>query len=186
MFLTGQMARRYNLPMRTGGMRNGSKTTDSLSAYESVQTMLPAILSGGHFFLHSAGWLESGLSACFAKFLLDADQLIILQRLAGGLSISNDDFAFDAIQEVGPGGHFLGCAHTLERYASAFYVPETSDAGTYEQWTEEGSRDSLARASELVSAKLKAYEAPPLDEGIDEAMQAFIAKRKEVLPHSVE
>ncbi len=161
MFLTGQMARRYSLPMRTGGLRNGSKSTDSLSAYESMQTMLPAILSGGHYFLHSAGWLESGLSACFAKFLLDADQLTILQRMAEGLFVSDDEFAIDAIEEVGPGGHFLDCSHTLQRYASAFYVPETTDAGTFEQWIEEGSRDSLSRASELVSKKLEDY-VPPL------------------------
>ena len=186
MFLTGQMARRYNLPMRTGGLRTGSKSTDSLSAYESVQTMLPAILSGGHYFLHSAGWLESGLSACFAKFLLDADQLTILQRMAEGLSISADDFAFDAIEEVGPGGHFLGCSHTLQRYASAFYVPQTADSGTFEQWFEEGSRDSLARASELVEKTLEDYVAPPLDEGIDESLRAFIERRKETLPVGVE
>ena len=182
MFLTGQMARRYDLPMRTGGMRNGSKSTDALSAYEAAQTMVPAILSGGHYFLHSAGWLESGLSACFAKFLLDVDQLSILQRLAGGTRFTDDDFAFDAIQEVGPGGHFLGSAHTLQRYATAFFVPETADTGTYEQWSEEGSRDSLTRASELVVKKLEEYASPPLDEGVDEALRAYIAKRKEELP----
>jgi trimethylamine--corrinoid protein Co-methyltransferase len=102
-FLTGQMARRYGLPMRTGGMRTGSKATDALAASESVQTILPAILAGGRFFLHSAGRLESGLSACFAKFLIDADQVAVLQRLAAGMDFDGDAFALDAVKEIGPG-----------------------------------------------------------------------------------
>jgi trimethylamine--corrinoid protein Co-methyltransferase len=180
-FLTGQMARRYGLPMRTGGMRNGSKATDSQAAYESLQTMLPAILAGGNFFLHSAGWLESGLTACFAKFLLDVDQLTVLQRFAAGMAFDDQAFALDAVKEVGPGGHFLGCAHTLRHYATAFFIPETADQGTYEQWSEEGSRDSLARASTLVTEKLACYSTPSLDQAIDEELRAFIAKRKESL-----
>lgn len=185
MLLTGQMARRYGLPMRTGGMRNGSKATDSLSAAESMQTMLPAILAGGNFFLHSAGWLESGLSACFSKFMLDTDQLVVLQRLAKGMVFDDDAFAFDAVQEIGPAGHFLGCAHTLQHYATAFFTPETSEQTTYEQWSEEGSQDSLKRASELTKQKLKDYVAPPLDVAIDQELRAFIAKRKEALPKAM-
>lgn len=185
MFLTGQMARRYGLPMRTGGMRNGSKATDALAAYESLQTMLPAILAGGNYFLHSAGWLESGLSACFAKFLLDADQLTVLQRLAAGMTFDDDAFAFDAVAEIGPGGHFLGCDHTLQHYATAFFAPETAEQVTYEQWSEEGSHDSLSRASALAAKKLQEYVPPPLDPSTDEELHAFIAKRKEVLPDAV-
>lgn len=186
MFLTGQMARRYGLPMRTGGMRNGSKATDSLSAYESMQTMLPAILAGGNYFLHSAGWLESGLSACFSKFLLDTDQLTVLQRLARDMTFDDDDFAFDAVKEVGPGGHFLGCDHTLLHYSTAFFTPETAEQVTFEQWSEEGNRDSLSRASALVAKKLASYEAPSLDAVLDEELCAFIAKRKQELPDEIE
>ncbi|SHI58875.1 trimethylamine---corrinoid protein Co-methyltransferase [Shimia gijangensis] len=182
MFLTGQMARRYKLPMRTGGMRTGSKSTDSLAASESLQTMLPAILAGGNFFLHSAGWLESGLSACFAKFMLDTDQLTVLQRLARGMQFEAEDLAFEAANEVGPAGHFLGCEHTLRHYSTAFFTPETADLGTYEQWSEEGSQDALARASTLVTQRLADYEAPPLNEAIDEGLRDFVTRRKRELP----
>ena len=186
MFLTGQMARRYGLPMRTGGMRNGSKATDATAAAESLQTMLPAILAGGNFFLHAAGWLESGLSACFSKFVLDTDQLTVLQRLAAGMAFDDDAFALDTIGEIGPGGHFLGCDHTLQHYETAFFSAETAEQVTYEQWAEEGSEDALARASKLAGEKLRAYEAPPLDVAKDEELRAFIAKRKEELPGAVE
>ena len=184
-FMTGQLARYYGVPMRTGGMRTGSKAADAQAAYESMHTMFPAILAGGNFFLHSAGWLESGLSACFAKFVMDADQLVVLQRLVSGLNLSNDAFASDAIEEVGPGGHFFGCAHTLKQYENIFFMPETADQTTFESWQEEGSRDSYERASSIAAGKLESYEAPSLDEGIDEALRAFIARRKAELPDGI-
>ena len=178
MFLTGQLARRYELPMRTGGMRTGSKAPDAQAAYESTQTMLPSLLAGGNFFLHSAGWLESGLSACYAKFIMDADQLITIQRLTAGLGFSDEDFAIDTIDEVGPGGHYLGCAHTLERYRGANYMSEVANQMTYEQWSEEGSQLANERAIEIVKSKLASYKPPPLDQKVDDALLAFMNERK--------
>lgn len=185
-FLTGQMARRYNVPMRTGGMRNGSKTIDAQAAYESMQTMFPAILAGGHFFLHSAGWLESGLSACYAKFILDVDQLTVLQRLVQGLDLSADALAFDAVKEVGPGGHFLGSPHTLRYFDKAFFIPRSASNETYEQWLEMGSVEAPERARALAKEWLRAYEAPPLESGVGESIREFIDRRKRELPDTVQ
>ena len=185
-FLTGQMARRYKLPMRTGGMRHGAKALDVQAGFESLQTMLPAILAGGNFFLNSAGWMESGLSASFAKFMLDVEQLSILQRLTQGVSLTPADFAADAIAEVGPGGHFLGCQHTIDRYQTAFFVPRTSDVNTYEQWHEEGAKDSAVLATELAARSLAEYAPPPLDEAKDEALRDFMRRRKSELPDGIE
>lgn len=184
--LTGQMARYYGFPMRTGGMRTGSKSADAQAAYESTQTMLPAVLAGGNFFLHSAGWLESGLSASFAKFIMDVDQLTVLQRLAGGLQIDTEQLAHDAILEVGPGGHFFGCQHTLRHYENAFFVPETANLNTYEQWEEEGEQDTLQRASVIAANQLEAYEPPNLERSIDDALKSFIENRKDELPDGIE
>ena len=185
-FMTGQMARHYGLPMRTGGMRNGAKALDATAAAESVQTMLPAILAGGNFFLHAAGWLESGLSASLAKFVLDCDQLTVLQRLTQGVSLTPDDLALDTIAEVGPGGHFLGTAHTIARYQDIFASPQTTDQNTYEQWSEEGAKDALTLATELAASRLKSYSPPPLDPAIDEALCDYITRRKAQLPDGVE
>lgn len=182
MYLTAQLTRRYKLPMRTGGMRTGSKAADAQAAYEATQTMLPAMLAGGHFFLHSAGWLESGLSACFAKLVMDAEQLTIMQRLMAMPKADEDALAFDAICGVGPGGHFFGCDHTLKYYESAFFTPKTIDIATFEQWSEEGSTEMAARARMVARNMLDAYEPPPLDEGVDEAIRDFMALRKKELP----
>jgi trimethylamine---corrinoid protein Co-methyltransferase len=180
-YVGGAMGRRYGLPTRLGGMRTSSPTPDAQAAYESSQSMLAAVLAGGHFIVHSAGWLEGGLSACYAKFLMDADQAIILQRLAGGFEISEEAFAMDAFHEVGPGGQFFGCAHTQRHFEDIFFMPETSYFGTYEQWQAEGERDAAVRARNLVKQKLSQYEPPPLDPGIDEALRDFMARRRDEL-----
>jgi len=184
-YATAQLARRYRVPARTGGMLTGAKTADAQAAYESVQTMIPTLMAGANFVLHSAGWLEAGLTASYAKFVLDCDQVAMLARFAGGLDLSDEALALDAVREVGPGGHYLGCAHTQRHFETAFHTPEIADNASFEQWLAEGGRDAETRALALAREKLAAYEPPPLDPGTDEALRDFIARRKAVLPTGV-
>lgn len=179
MFAIGQLARRYGVPYRTGGTRNTSKAVDAQAGYESMQSLIPAVLAGANFILHAAGWTESGLSASYAKFVMDIDHVAILQRLLPGMDLSNEALAFDATREVGPGGHYFGTEHTIRHYETAFYVPMTVDrTARFEQWEEEGCKDMEARALEVALEWLKTYEPPPLDPVIDEALVAFLNKRK--------
>ena len=184
-YVTAQLARRYGVPIRTGGMLTGSKLADAQAAYESVQTMLPTLLAGTNFVLHSAGWLEAGLSAGYAKFVLDSDQIAMLDVFAGNVDLSTEAQAMDAVREVGPGSHYLGCAHTQRNYETAFYRPFTADNNSFEQWLDEGGLDASARAHATARRMLDAYQAPPLDPGVDEALRDFIARRKAELPDAV-
>jgi len=184
-YATAQLARRYGVPVRTGGMLTGAKTADAQAAYESVQTMIPTLMAGANFVLHSAGWLEAGLTASYAKFVLDCDQVAMLARFAGGLDLTDEALALDAVREVGPGGHYLGCDHTQRHFETAFYMPEIADNASFEQWLAEGGRDAETRALAAAREKLAAYEPPPLDPGTDEALREFIARRKAVLPTGV-
>jgi trimethylamine---corrinoid protein Co-methyltransferase len=180
-----QLARRYKLPVRTGGMLCGSKLADAQAAYESMGTMIPTIMAGTNFVLHSAGWLEAGLAASYGKFMLDADQIAQLQQFTEGLDLSDESLALEAVREVGPGGHYLGCAHTQRNFKTAFYTSPLADNNSYEQWETEGARDASRRAIERARQMLASYEPPPLDPSIDEALQDFIARRKAVLPEGV-
>jgi len=184
-YVTAQLARKYKLPLRTGGMLNGSKIADAQAAYESLGTMLPTLYAGANFVLHSAGWLEAGLAAGYAKFMMDADQIAMLQRFAGNLDLSEEARAMEAIREVGPGGHYLGCAHTQRNFKTAFYTSQLADNNSYEQWEAEGGRDLDQRATAAAKQLLARYEPPPLDPAIDEALLDFIARRKAELPNSV-
>lgn len=186
-YMVGQLARKYKLPFRTGGMLNGAKIADAQAAYESMGTMIPTLLAGTNFVLHSAGWLEAGLAAGYGKFMMDADQIAMLQVFAKGPDLSTEGLAMEAIREVGPGGHYLGCAHTQRNFKTAFYMSDIADNNSYEQWEAEGATDANTRGIRKAQRVLREYpdEAPILDPAIDEALLDFIARRKAELPNTV-
>lgn len=180
-FAVGQLARRLGVPVRLGGALTASKIPDAQAAQESADTMLPTILSGANYVLHAAGWLESGLAIGYEKLVIDADRCGAMHAFAEGLAADDEALALDAIREVGPGGHFLGCAHTLAHYRTAFHQSDLSDNQSYEQWAEEGSKDIIARANARWKMLLERFEEqqPGLDPGVDEALREFIAVRKD-------
>ena len=184
-YMVGQMARRYRVPWRSSGMTAGSKLVDAQAAYESNMTMHSCLLAGANFNFHTAGWLEAGLSASFAKFVLDAEQMEMYYRYAQGPSFDDLDAAMEALREVGPGGHYLGTAHTLEHFRSAFYMPELLDNNSFEQWEIDGALDANARAGKKVTTLLEQYEPPRLDAAVDEALRDFIRRREAELPDDV-
>jgi trimethylamine--corrinoid protein Co-methyltransferase len=181
-FAAAQLARRLGLPYRSGGSLCGSKIPDAQAAYESAQTLLPTVLAGTNFVLHGAGWLEGGLASGYEKFVMDTDQLGMMQVLAGGVDLSENGQAMNAIREVGPGTHYLGCDHTQANFETAFYRSSIADNNSVEQWEAEGAQDAVQRANKLWKKMLAEYEAPPIDPGIDEALNEFMAKKKASMP----
>jgi trimethylamine--corrinoid protein Co-methyltransferase len=177
-----ELARRLGVPFRSGGSLCAAKLPDAQAALESAQTLLPTVLAGTNFVLHAAGWLEGGLVSSYEKFVIDADQLGMMQVFAAGYDLSENGQAMDAIREVGPGNHFLGCAHTQANFETAFYRSTVADNNSFEQWQAEGSLDAARRANGLWKKWLADYEAPPLDPAVDEALQAFVRQRKDSMP----
>ena len=179
-----KLARRLGVPFRSGGSLTGAKTTDAQAAYESAHTLLPTVLGGVNFALHSAGWLEGGLVADYAKLILDADQLTMMDSMVDGIDVSDNGLALDALREAGPGQHFLGAGHTQANFETAFWRSSMADNTTFEQWDSDGRIEAEARARKKATDMLAAYEAPALDPAIDEALMAYIAQRKSALPDS--
>ncbi|MCX7559890.1 trimethylamine methyltransferase family protein [Sulfitobacter sp. F26204] len=180
----GQLARRLGLPYRSAGAFCGSKLPDAQAAYESSNSLNMGLLSGVNFMLHACGWLEGGLVSSFEKFVMDADQLGTLHHLARGVQIDENAQAMDAIREVGPGGHYLGCAHTQENFKSAFWKSDLLDYKPFETWEDEGARDTQTLASIRVEKMLADYQAPPIDPAIREGLDAFVAQKKLAEPDS--
>ena len=174
----GQLARRYGLPYRSSNV-NAATTVDAQAAYESVFSLWAVVMGGCNVVKHAAGWLEGGLVASFEKMVLDADLLQMVAEFLEPLEVSEASLALDAIREVGPGGHFFGCAHTQERFRTAFYAPMVSDWRNYESWREAGAPDAYTRAAGLVTRLLAEYEQPPLDPGIRDELDAYVARRTE-------
>ncbi len=178
----GQLARRLGLPFRSGGGLCGSKLPDAQAAYESANTLNAALLGGVNFMLHACGWLEGGLVASFEKFVMDADQLGVLHKLAAGVPVDVQAQAMDAIREVGPGGHFLGCAHTQAHFKDAFWRTDLLDYKPFETWDEDGARDTQVLAAARVTKLLADYRQPSLDAAVAEALDGFVAQRKAAQP----
>ncbi|SDC14659.1 trimethylamine methyltransferase family protein [Ruegeria marina] len=178
----GQLARRLNLPYRSAGSFCGSKLPDAQAAYETANSLNMGLMAGVNFMLHACGWLEGGLVADFEKFVMDADQLGVLHGLAKGIPVDVNAQAMDAIREVGPGGHYLGCAHTQANFKSAFWKTELLDYKPFETWEEEGARDTYALASNRVEKLLATYRQPDMDPEIAGALAAYVAEKKASMP----
>ena len=182
-YAIGQLARRAGLPLRCGGSLTASKIEDAQAAYESADSMHSTMLAGANFVLHSAGWLEGGLCTGFEKLVMDADRLGSYQKiLANGLDTTEEALASDAYTEVAPGGHFLGSAHTMRNYQTAFYEPKLSNSENVESWEEAGAEDMRKRALTRWKNMLQDYQAPPIEESTKEALEAFVARRKADMP----
>ena len=178
----GQLARRLNLPYRSAGAFCGSKLPDAQAAYETANSLNMGLMSGVNFMLHGCGWLEGGLVASFEKFVMDADQLGVLHGLAKGVEVDVNAQAMGAIEEVGPGGHYLGCEHTQNNFKSAFWRSDLLDYKPFETWSDEGARDTQTLAAERVQKQLSDYQQPHLDPAIDEALKAYIRQKKDSMP----
>jgi len=184
LYVMAALARRLGVPFRSGGNLCAAKTADAQAAYESAATFQPTILAGVNFVLHAAGWLEGGLSIGYEKFILDLDQCGMAGVFVGGVDLSENGQALDAIREVGPGKHFLGCAHTQANFQTAFYRSPLADNNSVEQWEAEGAKDMIQRANALWKKQLAEYEAPPLDAAVDEALNDYMNRRKASFPDS--
>ncbi len=184
LFTVAALARRLGVPFRSGGNFTASKVPDAQAAYESAMTMYPTLLAGTNFVLHAAGWLEGGLVAGYEKFVLDEDQVGAAESLLGGVDLSDNGLALDTLLGTGPGQHYLGTKHTLDNFASAFWTSDAANNDSFEQWEEEGSRDAVQRVNQIWKQRLRDYEAPPIDDGVDEALREFIERRKAEFPDS--
>ena len=180
-YISAQLARRYGLPFRGGGMFASSKIPDAQAAYEAVMTMVPTVQARVNFVLHAAGWLENGLSAGYEKFVMDCELLGMYHKFMEGVDLSEDALAMESIRTVPPGGHHLGTPHTLARFRTAFFRSDLFDYDDAATWQEKGGKDAWAVASARVEQMLGDYEPPELDEALDEELQAFMAKRREAI-----
>ena len=182
MYIAASLARRLGVPFRSGGGLCASKLPDAQAAYEAANTLHSAAMAGVNFMLHTAGWLEGGLAMGYEKFIMDADQASMLAVLLQGIDLSDNGQALDALREVGPGNHFLGCSHTQANFQSAFWRSEIADNNSFEQWESEGSLDAAQRANGRWKSALAEYSAPSIDVAIDEALLEYIKVRKESFP----
>jgi len=176
------MARYYKVPWRTSNTLGGAKTFDAQAGYESATTLMAVMMSGANYIWHSAGWNEAGMHCSTAKFIVDAEQCAMAYRMAQGINWDDFDEGLNAVNDIGPGGHYLGHPHTLENFQRAFFMPELFDNNSIEQWQAEGSTEITERALKHAKALLENYEEPKINEAINDELLEFIALRESQIP----
>ena len=181
-FMIGQMARFYEVPWRTSGNLGGGKTFDAQAGYESAATLAATIHAGANYVWHAAGWNEAGMHCSTAKFVVDAEQCEMAYRLGEGPRWDDFDEALAAVRDIGPGGHYLGHAHTLANFQRAFFMPELFDNNSIQQWEADGSVEITRRALMRARKLLDEYEEPALEAGKDQALQEYMARRMREIP----
>lgn len=175
--ITGQMARRYGLPLRASNTCV-SNTTDNQATWESSNSLFAAVTAQANVVYHAAGWLEGGLCAGYEKFVMDCEQLQQIISYLKPVPWGAGEIALEAIHEIGHGGHYFGIQHTQDRYETAFYSPFLSDWSNYENWCDRGALPAIERAHKVWKQIIEEFEAPPLDEAIHDELQCFVEKRK--------
>jgi trimethylamine--corrinoid protein Co-methyltransferase len=176
--IAGQLARRYDLPYRTSNA-NASNAVDLQAAYETGMATWGAVMGGGNMVYHAAGWLEGGLTASYEKLILDVEIIQNMMEFLRPIDFTEDDLGFEAIKSVQTGGHFFGTDHTIARYETAFYRPMLSDWSNHGAWEAAGSKHAIERATELWQQALRDYEEPLMEPDRREALDAYVAHRKE-------
>jgi len=174
----GQLARRLNLPLRCAGNFSTSKLPDGQAMQQSMMSMMSAVQCGANYVLHSAGFLDGLLSMSYEKFVMDTDMCGALHAYLNGLKVNEDTLAFDALAELGPGEHLFSTQHTLRHYKTAYYDSALDDNLPWETWDERGGIDSAKRANSRWKQTLADYQAPHLDQSIDDSLKDFIARKK--------
>lgn len=181
--LAGRMARHYGLPHRGICGCASSKTSDLYAGYDSSWGNFSAVLSGANWVSHAGGNIEGTLTICYGKTVLDYEQMDAFYHFAQGNDFDEFETVFDTIREVGPGGHFLGAAHTR---TSRLYNLDAQNNVPFEQWEIEGAKDALAVGLEIAAKRLTQYEEPPMDPDLDAALIDFMQRRKQEIPASGE
>jgi trimethylamine--corrinoid protein Co-methyltransferase len=174
---SGQLARRIGVPFRSSNT-TAANAIDAQAAYESMMSLWGCLMGGAHLVIHGAGWMHGGLTASFEKLILDAEMLGMMQAYFQPIPVTDESLSLDAIVEAGVGGHFFGTAQTMAQYETAFHPPMLSNWDSYPNWLARGAEEAPARANRIWKELLSNYEAPPLDPGVLEALNAYVARRK--------
>jgi len=177
---SGQLARRYRLPYRTSNA-SASNVADAQGVYETGMSLWGAVLGHCNLVYHAAGWQEGGLVASFEKLVLDVEMLQMMIEFLKPIVVDEAELGFEAQQQVAPGWHFFGAPHTMARYEHAFYQPLVSNWQNYENWQLGGGKDATQRATDIWKRALEEYGQPALDPAVLEALDAYIARRREAI-----
>ncbi|MBU0704175.1 MAG: trimethylamine methyltransferase family protein, partial [Chloroflexi bacterium] len=171
-----QLAHFYQVPIYNSAGMTESKLPDIQAGIEKTQSVIQVALAGANFIHHAAGMLEDMSTIAYEQFVIDNDLLGMAMRAVRGIEVNDETLALDAIDRVGPGGHYLMDEHTLRHMRSEHYFPSAVfDRQGRERWEEAGGTDAWTRAKEIARRILAEHEPEPLAPEVDERIRERFA-----------
>ncbi len=169
-----QLSKLYNLPCRGAAGNTDSKALDIQAGYEAAFNLTLAACAGFNYITYALGAVDFSNSVCYEKILTDHELLGMIERMVGGVEISDETLAVELIDTVGPGGHFLASEHTRDYYAKEHFIPSLFDTRPYDSWRRGGSRELRERATEEVKRIVETHQPPTLSKDLGESLEKYV------------
>ena len=172
-----RMARYYNLPCRTGGSLNDAHIPDGQAMAEGSLLLSTAIRNGANFILHACGQMASFMAVSFEKWLMDEELCRLIKGTIAPLDITEETIDIDTICSVGAGGEYLTHPSTFSHFKT-LSRSDIFNRRNHKKWQEAGAMDAAASASAKLKQRLEMHTLPPIDEGLKQELEGFVARRK--------
>ena len=166
-----QLAQFYRVPIYGSGGMTDSKLPDAQAGYEKMATLLLAAMGGCNFIHHAISMITNMSVASLEQAVIDDEIVGMVLRVLRGVEVSDESLGVEAIDRVGPGGHYLMDDHTLQFMRPELYYPHLSDRQNRSAWEAAGKQDTRARAIDRLEKLLQAHEPSPLPPEIDRAIR---------------
>jgi len=178
-----QVGKNYGLPVYINVGLTDSKRVDAQAGLEAALTLALGAAAGADIFGHMG---ISGVDqASSLDMLIFQDEVIgFVESALRELDFGDDAFGFDVIDQVGPGGSFIGQEHTARRFRKELWFPKLLDREFYSAWHGAGARSTEQRCAERKRELLETHEVEPLPEDTQAAIGEVVqAARRDLLGH---
>jgi trimethylamine--corrinoid protein Co-methyltransferase len=121
--------------------------------------------------------LNGSLVSSLEQMYIDVEIFRLARKAHLGVDTSSKKWLMDVIEEVGPGGNYLGELTTLESILNGeWYLSDIGSHTTFEDWIAGGKKGVLSQIREDIDQILDAYEPLPLGEDVEKELDK-ICKR---------
>ena len=165
------MARHFGLPSFALAGASDAKLVDGQAAAEAALTLAVETLAGADL-VHDLGYLASGMTGSLAQLVVCAEIVGWLRHLQSPLVIDDEALALDLVDELGPGGQFLGTSHTRRHFREHWYS-DLFERQTQEGWEAAGA-GTLADRAALRVDRLLACEADASKRAASDELAAMV------------
>jgi trimethylamine--corrinoid protein Co-methyltransferase len=167
-----QLAHFYGAPMAMGTMATGAKEPDWQAAIDDSLSTFASVMSCADM-MNGAGLLNGSKILSYPHMVMETEIYSIVQKVAGGIEVTDETLALDVIKKVGPNGTYLAEKHT-RAHMKEIWRPNVWDRTPYDNWLRGGKKGALHKATEIADDILENYTPEPLPEDVVKELRAIV------------